>query len=91
MSDHRTTPTIPATTKYAIIGSGITGAIIAYKLLELEPNASIVILEARQASSGATGRNGGHCRAGRYVEFKKYVKAFGTEDALKREKLRRRM
>jgi len=70
-----------------IIGSGITGAAIAYKLLESEPSVSIVILEARQACSGATGRNGGHCRAGRYFEFEKYVETFGKEDALRLEKL----
>jgi glycine/D-amino acid oxidase-like deaminating enzyme len=87
IADHRTTSTLPTSTKYAIIGSSITGASIAYKLLQEEPDASIVILEARQASSGATGRNGGHCRAGRYLDFKKYLEAFGKEDALKLEKL----
>ncbi len=85
--DHRTTRTLPSTAKYAIIGSGITGASIAYKLLKEKPNASIVILAARQASSGASERNGGHRRAGRYLEFKQYVDAFGKEDALKCETL----
>ncbi|MAB91712.1 MAG: FAD-dependent oxidoreductase, partial [Planctomycetes bacterium] len=60
-----------------IVGSGITGAITAYKLLQEKPGASIVVLEARQACSGATGRNGGHCRAGRYLEFKDYLEQFG--------------
>jgi glycine/D-amino acid oxidase-like deaminating enzyme len=87
ISDHRTTPTLPRYTKYVIVGSGITGASIAYKLLQEEPDACIVILEARQASSGATGRNGGHCRAGRYLDFKNYLEAFGKEDALKLERL----
>jgi glycine/D-amino acid oxidase-like deaminating enzyme len=86
IADHRTTLTLPSSTQYAIIGSGITGASIAYKLLQ-EPDAFIVILEARQASSGATGRNGGHCCAGRYLEFKKYLEEFGREYALKLEKL----
>jgi glycine/D-amino acid oxidase-like deaminating enzyme len=87
IADHRTTPILPSRTEYAIIGSGITGTAIAYKLLQEEPNASIIILEARQASSGATGRNGGHCRAGRYLDFKNYLEAFGKEDALKLELL----
>jgi len=87
VADHRTTPTLPTRTKYAIIGSGITGTSVAYKLLQEEPNAAIVILEARQASSGATGRNGGHCRAGRYLDFKNYLEEFGREDALKLEVL----
>ena len=85
IADHRTTANLPSKTKYTIIGSGITGTAIAYKLLQEEPNATIVILEARQASSGATGRNGGHCRAGRYLDFKNYLEAFGREDALKLE------
>lgn len=70
-----------------IIGSGITGSSIAYKLLHEEPDASIVLLEARQASSGATGRNGGHCRPGDYREFTAQVRKFGLEDALRMEKL----
>jgi glycine/D-amino acid oxidase-like deaminating enzyme len=70
-----------------IIGSGITGASIAWKLLQAEPDASILILEARTASSGATGRNGGHCRAGRYLNFKTDLETFGKEEALKLETL----
>jgi FAD dependent oxidoreductase len=42
-----------------IIGSGITGASIAHGLLRRRRTAEkIVMLEARQACSGATGRNG---------------------------------
>lgn len=46
-----------------------------------------MLLEARQAASGATGRNGGHCRPGDYREFKAQVQKFGLEDALRMEKL----
>lgn len=45
-----------------IIGSGVTGCAVAHTLLGL-PAASglrITMLEARNAVSGATGRNGGH-------------------------------
>jgi glycine/D-amino acid oxidase-like deaminating enzyme len=87
IADHRTTRTPPSKTTYAIIGPGITGTAIAYKLLQERPNASIVILEARQASSGATGRNGGHCRVRRYLDFKNYLEAFGKEESLKLEVL----
>ena len=45
------------------------------------------MLEARQAASGASGRNGGHCRAGRYLEFKNDLEKFGKEDALRMETL----
>lgn len=87
ISDHRTTPALPASSQYVIIGSGITGASIAHKLLLADPSASIVLLEARQASSGATGRNGGHCRPGDYLEFKNNVDLIGVEDALRVENL----
>ncbi|KAK0113020.1 hypothetical protein ONS95_014730 [Cadophora gregata] len=87
LSDHRTTALLPSSAKYLIVGSGITGAVTAFKLLQEEPGASIVILEARQACSGATGRNGGHCRAGRYLEFRTYLEEFGKEEALLMEKL----
>ena len=90
ISDHRTTPHLPSSSKYVIVGSGVTGASIAYKLLTLEPKASIVLLEARearQACSGATGRNGGHCRAGRYTNFKTDLEKFGKEEAFLLEKL----
>jgi glycine/D-amino acid oxidase-like deaminating enzyme len=87
IANHRSTANLPSSSKYVIVGSGITGASIAYKLLLEEPVASITILEAREASSGATGRNGGHCRAGRYLSFKNYLEKFGEEDTLRMEKL----
>ncbi|CAG8948963.1 hypothetical protein HYFRA_00002091 [Hymenoscyphus fraxineus] len=87
IADLRSTASLPTYSKYIIIGSGITGASIAYKLLGQEPAASIVLLEARQAASGATGRNGGHCRPGDYREFSAHVERFGLEDALRMEKL----
>lgn len=51
----------------AIVGSGITGISAAYHLTQkLTPRydgqpRNIVVLEARDFCSGATGRNGGHC------------------------------
>lgn len=58
IADLRSTPSLPSTSSYMIIGSGISGTYIAYILLTREPNADVVLLEARQACSGATGRNG---------------------------------
>jgi ribulose 1,5-bisphosphate synthetase/thiazole synthase len=54
----RSTEELPNEADYVIVGSGISGAMIAYDILERKPDASVVILEARGASSGATGRNG---------------------------------
>ena len=81
IADHRTTPDLPSTAKYVIVGSGVSGATIAWKLYQEESNASIVMLEARQTCSGATGRNGGHCRTGHYVSFKDDLETFGENDA----------
>ncbi|EMD63852.1 hypothetical protein GGP41_005525 [Bipolaris sorokiniana] len=61
---HRTTENLPAEADIVIVGSGITGASAARYLAEDERanGKSIVMLEAREACWGATGRNGGHCQ-----------------------------
>ncbi|KAF1835648.1 FAD dependent oxidoreductase [Decorospora gaudefroyi] len=61
---HRTTEALPAEADIVIVGSGITGASAARYLAEDEraSGKSIVLLEAREACWGATGRNGGHCQ-----------------------------
>ncbi|KAK0483681.1 DAO-domain-containing protein [Armillaria novae-zelandiae] len=67
-----------------IIGSGATGAITALELLSSpNPPKSIVMLEARELCSGATGRNAGHCKPDQWRGFEKYESRFGTEQALK--------
>ena len=55
---HRTTAELPAETDVVIIGSGITGASVARFLTEdvRAKNLRIVMLEAREACWGATGR-----------------------------------
>lgn len=61
---HRTTEELPAEADIVIVGSGITGTNAARYLSEDQRAAgkSIVLLEAREACWGATGRNGGHCQ-----------------------------
>ncbi|KAJ4375955.1 hypothetical protein N0V83_001234 [Neocucurbitaria cava] len=61
---HRTTQELPAEADIVIVGSGITGTSAARFLAEDEraQGKSIVVLEAREACWGATGRNGGHCQ-----------------------------
>ena len=85
IANHRTTADLPTSTThdYIIIGSGISGAAIAHKLLSRDPSCSILMLEARTAASGASGRNGGHCRAGWWYNFSKYSAAFGEDEAIK--------
>ena len=58
IADLRSTNSLPDSAEYVIVGSGISGSCIAHNLLEAKPGAQVVMLEARQAASGASGRNG---------------------------------
>ncbi|KAL8297377.1 hypothetical protein RB597_006466 [Gaeumannomyces tritici] len=69
IADLRSTPELPETADAVIIGSGITGAAVAWHLLEGDGGSNVVMLEARQICSGATGRNGGHTKAASYRSF----------------------
>ncbi|KAL8873546.1 MAG: hypothetical protein Q9174_001008 [Haloplaca sp. 1 TL-2023] len=71
----------PASASIVIIGSGITGACVAYNILEKHPGASVILLEARTACSGATGRNGGHTKAASYRAFLNNVQKHGEKEA----------
>lgn len=67
LDEHRSTGHLPSKAEIIIIGTGIAGISTAYHLLETNPNdnsppPSILLLEARQVCSGATGRNGGHIK-----------------------------
>ncbi|MCJ1401962.1 hypothetical protein MMC11_005179 [Xylographa trunciseda] len=85
---HRTTSVLPKTADVVVIGSGISGAFAAKKLLE-EPNLNVVMLEAREACWGATGRNGGHCQPQLYenpIDVAAFqLKNFESIDALVRK------
>lgn len=92
IANHRTTPSLPTSTTfdYIIVGSGVSGAAVAYKLLHRDPTLSILMLEARTTASAASGRNGGHCRAGWWLNFKEYATAFGEDEAIKFDQLEER-
>ncbi|KAI8319030.1 FAD dependent oxidoreductase [Martensiomyces pterosporus] len=63
---------LPASADVVIIGSGLSGASTAYHLcqeLGLGTSKRILMLEARDACSGATGRNGGHLTSPNYRDF----------------------
>lgn len=81
----RTTPELPTSEvfDYVIVGSGISGAAIAFKLLNRDSSLSILMLEARTAASAASGRNGGHCKPGDWKEVKDWVSLYGEDEALK--------
>ncbi|KAJ6440289.1 hypothetical protein O9K51_06079 [Purpureocillium lavendulum] len=57
---HRSTADLPHTADVVVIGSGITGAFAARELVA--GGRGVLMLEAREACWGATGRNGGHCQ-----------------------------
>jgi hypothetical protein len=58
VADYHASEKLPETADTVIIGSGITGSLVAWNLLQSPSRGNIVMLEARQACSGATGRNG---------------------------------
>lgn len=61
IDEHRSTEDLPPECDVAIIGAGLSGVSTAYHLCNLADTGrrlSIVLLEARQVCSGATGRNG---------------------------------
>ncbi|KAI4941564.1 hypothetical protein J4E91_010740 [Alternaria rosae] len=67
IDNHRSTEHLPTQVDVVIIGAGYAGASIVHHIVEEcvrrdRPIPSILILEAREACSGATGRNGGHLK-----------------------------
>ncbi|KAF7870561.1 hypothetical protein EAF04_004305 [Stromatinia cepivora] len=61
---HRTTEKFPSSADVIIVGSGIAGTSAAHWLRKhgKGKDLNVVMLEAREACWGATGRNGGHCQ-----------------------------
>jgi hypothetical protein len=65
IDNHRSTDRLPSTCDIAIIGAGLSGVATAYHIVKEVERAGaalkapeIVLLEAREVCSGATGRNG---------------------------------
>ncbi|PIG83456.1 hypothetical protein AARAC_010090 [Aspergillus arachidicola] len=80
---NRNTP-VPSRVKYVVIGSGISGGLTAFELTEAGVKGEdIIILEAREAASGASSRNAGHVRPDAFRGFSAYAKVHGEEQALK--------
>lgn len=65
-----------------VIGSGISSASIVHTLLFSKPNLDIVVLEARPLCTGATGRNGGHCKAQSPGDWWPRKQTYGTDEAI---------
>lgn len=75
---------LPGEVDVVVIGSGITGIAVAKTLLDskLGGRLRVAMLEARDACSGATGRNGGHIKESAYLEYGSLKKKFGKEVAM---------
>ncbi|KUJ17115.1 FAD dependent oxidoreductase [Mollisia scopiformis] len=83
LDTHRSTASLPQKTDILIIGAGYAGISTAYHLItssSSSPPPSIVLLEAREICSGATGRNGGHLRPS--VPFPELIEKYGIAACL---------
>ncbi|KAF6834577.1 hypothetical protein CPLU01_04862 [Colletotrichum plurivorum] len=85
IADHQSEQ-LPAEADIVIIGSGLTGTSVAWHLSK-EHNSSrplrIAMVEARQACSGATGRNGGQIRPAPYLDHFSFKEDFSDQEAVK--------
>lgn len=66
-----------------VIGSGLTGMNLVRTLLNKRPNLRVVLVEARSLCSGATGRNGGHCKTMTFAMWEERKHSFGIEEAVR--------
>ncbi|KAI3401090.1 hypothetical protein diail_235 [Diaporthe ilicicola] len=80
----RSSEVLPSECDILVIGAGYAGVSTLYHLLDSKdaPDPSrIVMLEAREACSGASGRNGGHIKPDVYYNILKYTKKYGAANA----------
>ncbi|KAG8742949.1 hypothetical protein FRC10_000737 [Ceratobasidium sp. 414] len=82
---HASSTALPDHADIVIIGSGITGTLVARALLE-HPNVAdlkIVMVEARDVCAGATSRNGGHIKCDPHLIYHNHKAFRGREHAEK--------
>ncbi|OSD05706.1 FAD dependent oxidoreductase [Trametes coccinea BRFM310] len=72
---------LPEYADIVVIGSGITGTSVVYNILSRETGLKIVMLEAREVCSGATGRNGGHINPPLYHDYSELKEDYGERIA----------
>ncbi|KAK9495711.1 FAD dependent oxidoreductase [Lipomyces doorenjongii] len=89
LSMFRTTSELPATADLAIIGSGLSGASVAYHALKTYSALSIVMLEVGDVCEGATGRTGGHLHPDFYTYASQVTAKYGPEEAVRLSKFER--
>ncbi len=69
------------TTDVAIVGAGFTGLWTARELLRRDPSLDVLVIEARTAGFGASGRNGAWLAPGIAVTNRELVRRFSPEVA----------
>ncbi|KAJ7660864.1 FAD dependent oxidoreductase-domain-containing protein [Mycena polygramma] len=85
--DRSTGAPFPEYADVVVIGSGIAGTAIARTLLDSQsiskkgPPLRVVMLEARDVCSGATGRNGGHVSPNTYQDYAELEARYGERAA----------
>ncbi|KAI1015846.1 hypothetical protein LB505_003989 [Fusarium chuoi] len=73
---------LPSSCDVAIVGGGYAGIATAYHILRTtSPPPSVVLLEAKDPCSGATGRNGGHLRPDYLMAAASNSKRYGASAA----------
>ncbi|KAL3457145.1 FAD dependent oxidoreductase-domain-containing protein [Aspergillus heterothallicus] len=85
--DECTRAPFPTEVDTVIIGSGITGATVAYQISHAQPGLRVAMVEARGLCTGATGRNGGHIGRPEVYHLRELAAHFGPEEAIKLRQL----
>ncbi|KAF7292855.1 FAD-dependent protein [Mycena indigotica] len=81
ISQHGKDDKLPEDVDVVVIGSGITGAAVAHTLFSTGKLPKVVLLEARDACSGATARNGGHITPNLFHDYQDLKTAYGGDVA----------
>lgn len=66
-----------------IIGSGVSGMMLARTLTAKRPGLNFVLVDSRQLCAGATGRNGGHIKTMTFAMWAERKKIFGLDEAIR--------
>ncbi|ODV85213.1 hypothetical protein CANARDRAFT_7860 [[Candida] arabinofermentans NRRL YB-2248] len=76
---YRSSAELPKEVDLVIVGSGFSGSSLAYYLSKSDKPPKTLMLEARNICSGATGRNGGHCKPEYYRYYEGFEKKYGMK------------
>ncbi|KAJ5716661.1 hypothetical protein N7493_008572, partial [Penicillium malachiteum] len=83
LASFRSSETVPDRCDIAVIGTGLAGVAAAHHILSASEFGTtkpiLVLLEAREACTGATGRNGGHLKPAPWVAHR-MMTDFGPDD-----------